>query len=232
MPNNSLNYSLNNAPSFWQKYQFYLLLLAAIFVRQLPFVSIPFNWLESYFHEMSHGIAALITGGSIVRIQLFTNGAGLCTTQGGSAFIISFLGYAGATFWGWAIYRVASAHQRAAQAFSAIMLLLLASSLIFWARDLLTIFILLVLAVMFVLTIKMQQLRFLQLLMQFFGLSILLNSLFSPTYLLDGRDLGDGAALASITFIPEFVWVIIWFVLALAALYFLAKSKVKTKAIS
>jgi len=218
---------LEKSPSFWQKYQFYLLLIAAVFVRQLPIVAIPFNWLESYFHEISHGIAALVTGGNIVKIQLFTNGAGLCTTQGGMALVISFFGYAGATFWGWAIYRVASAHQRAAQVFSATMLLLLACSLIFWARDLLTIIILVILAVMFVLTVKIRQLGILQLLMKFFGLTILLNSLFSPTYLLDGRDLGDGAALASITFIPEFIWVLIWFVLALAALYFLAKSKVK-----
>jgi len=217
--------STETKTSFWQKYQFYFLLIAAIFVRQLPFVSIPFNWLESYFHEISHGIAALITGGNIVKIQLFANGAGLCTTQGGSAFVISFLGYAGATFWGWAIYRVASAHQRAAQVFSVIMLLLLASSLVFWVRDLLTIIILLVLAIMFALTVKMRQLNVLQLLMQFFGLTILLNSLFSPTYLLDGRNLGDGAALAEITFVPEFVWVIIWFVLALGALYLLAKGK-------
>lgn len=218
---------LEKTPRFWQKYQFYLLLIAAVFVRQLPFVSIPFNWLESYFHEISHGIAALVTGGNIVRIQLFTNGAGLCTTQGGIAFVISFFGYAGATFWGWAIYRVASAHQRAAQIFSGIMLLLLTSSLIFWARDLLTIFILIALAVMFVFTVKIRQLGTLQLLMKFFGLVILLNSLFSPTYLLDGRHLGDGAALASITFVPELIWVIIWLVLALMALYFLARSKVK-----
>ena len=121
--------SLEKSSSFWQKYQFYLLLIIAVFVRQLPFVSIPLNWLESYFHEISHGIAALVTGGSIVKIELFTNGAGLCTTQGGFTFLISFLGYAGATFWGWTIYRVASAHQRAAaQIFSGVMLLLLVSS--------------------------------------------------------------------------------------------------------
>ena len=222
-------YPLEKSPSFWQKYQFYFLLLAAVFVRQVPFVSIPFNWLESYFHEISHGIAAIMTGGNIVSIQLFPNGAGLCTTQGGSGFAISFLGYAGATFWGWGIYKIASAHQRAAQIFSGLILILLASSLIFWVRDLLTVCILLVLAIMLVFIVKMRQLSKLQLLMQFLGLSILLNSLFSPTYLLDGRALGDGAALAEITFIPEFIWVILWIVMALIALYLLAKSKINIK---
>jgi hypothetical protein len=60
--------------------------------------------------------------------------------------------------------------------------------------------------------------------MQLFGLLILLNSLSSPSYLLDGRSIGDGAALASITFIPEIVWVFIWFLLALVALFSLYKN--------
>lgn len=211
--------------SFWQSYRFYFLLVLAIFIRQIPIVSIPFNWLESYFHEISHGLAALLTGGNIVKIELFTNGAGLCTTRGGIAFVISFFGYAGATLWGWGIYRLASAHQKVAQAFSYFILLVLVSSVIFWVRDLLTAFILAVLIVMFLLTLKLRKLVYLQLILQFIGVIILLNSLFSPTYLLDGRSLGDGAALAGMTFIPEIIWVVIWCVLALLACFSLAKRR-------
>lgn len=63
--------------------------------------------------------------------------------------------------------------------------------------------------------------------MQLFGLLILLNSLFSPSYLLDGRHLGDGATLASQTFVPEIIWVLIWFLLALLALYSLYRTAKK-----
>lgn len=222
------NTSLNRSASLWQKYHFFILLFAAIIIKQLPFVSIPFNWLESYFHEISHGLAAIATGGSVLRIQLFANGAGLCTTQGGLNFVISFAGYAGATLWGWGIYKLASAHQRAAQMFSLVVFVIIISSIIFWGRDLLTWFILAVLAALFLLTIKVSKLHYLQKLMQLFGLLILLNSLFSPSYLLDGRNIGDGAALATMTFIPEFIWVLIWFLLALAALYSLYKSANKS----
>jgi hypothetical protein len=210
--------------SLFNKNHFLILLFVAVIIKQLPFLSIPFNWLESYFHEISHGIAAVVTGGSILRIQLFSNGAGLCTTHGGLGFIIGFAGYAGATFWGWAIYQFSSAHQRIAQGFSLFVLVLIISSIAFWGRDLLTWFILGVLATLFLLTIKLKKLRYLQLLMQLFGLLILLNSLSSPSYLLDGRSLGDGAALASMTFIPELVWILIWFSLAIIALYSLYKS--------
>ena len=225
----SLSSSNNHQVSseFWQKYHFFILLFAAIVIKQLPLISIPFNWLESYFHEISHGIAAILTGGNVLRIQLFANGAGLCTTQGGISFIISFAGYAGATLWGWGIYKLSSSHQRAAQVFSVLILILLFCSIVFWGRDLLTWFILGVLVLIFLLTIKLQKVHYLQRLMQLFGLLILLNSLSSPSYLLDGRHLGDGAALASMTFIPEIIWIGIWFSIALLALYSLYKATKK-----
>ena len=223
----SSNNKGQESSSFWKKYHFFILLFSAILIKQLPLVSIPFNWLESYFHEVSHGIAAILTGGNVLRIQLFANGAGLCTTQGGIGFIITFAGYAGASLWGWGIYKLAGAHQKVAQGFSVLIFILLISSLVFWGRDVLTWIILGVLAALFLLTIKLQKLHYLQRLMQLFGLLILLNSLSSPSYLLDGRHLGDGAALASMTFIPEIIWVLIWFLIALFALYSLYKTAKK-----
>jgi hypothetical protein len=226
MSSRSSNNKLSSS-SLWTKYHFFILLFVAIVIKQLPLVSIPFNWLESYFHEVSHGIAAMLTGGEVLRIQLFTNGAGLCTTQGGISFVISFAGYAGATLCGWGIYKLASAHKKIAQIFSISLFLLLLSSIVFWGRDLLTWFILGVLACLFLLTIKLHKTYYLQRLMQLIGLLILLNSLSSPSYLLDGRHLGDGAALASITYIPELIWVFIWFSIALLALYSLYKTAKK-----
>jgi len=216
---------LKTTTSFSQKYQFWLFLLATVILRQIPFISIPFNWLETYFHEISHGIAALLSGGSIIKIELFANGAGLCTTLGGSRFLVSFSGYAGAIIWGAIIYISAKSHQRVAQIFSLFIILLLSVTLILWARDLLTIFICLVLLVLILLSLKAKNLKTLQLLLQLFGMVVLLNGLYSPFYLLDGRSIGDGATLATLTLLPEFIWVIIWSTLGLSTLYFLAKLK-------
>ena len=190
---------------------------------QLPFASVPFKWLESYFHEISHGLAAILTGGKIMQIELFPNGAGLCTTRGGSRFLISFMGYAGATLWGLLIYNLASAHQKVAQVFTLLLMLLLATSLVLWVRDILTLIILLVLFALFLMKFKLGKLKYFQLVLQFTGIMVLLNSLLSPFYLLDGRDLGDGASLANLTGVPEFIWVIVWFLCGLAAAYSLAR---------
>lgn len=217
--------SSEHSTSFFEKYRFFLVMVCAALFIEIPFISVPFKWFESYFHEISHGLAAVLTGGNIVRIQLFPNGAGLCTTQGGSRFLISFFGYAGAAIWGVLIYWFASMHQRIAQIFAICMALLLLVTLIFWSRDILTIIIISLLLCMTLLKFKWQDQRYFQLSLQFVGAVVLFNSLKSPWYLFDGRSLGDGATLASLTGIPEVIWIITWFLVGIFGLYLLAKRK-------
>jgi hypothetical protein len=215
----------NQTLSFSQKYQFWLLFVSAMIVLQIPLVSIPFKWLESYFHEISHGLTAIFTGGTIVQIQLFPNGAGLCTTRGGSSFLIGLMGYGGAIIWGGLLFSLASVHRNVARVFSIILLYLLSSSILLWVRDLLTLFIVLVLILLVAAQVRFSSHKSLQKMLQVTGLLVLINSLMSPLYLLDGQAKGDGAALASITLIPEIVWVAIWFISALFVTYRLSKTK-------
>jgi hypothetical protein len=211
--------------SFNQRYQFWLLFIFAIIVLQIPIISIPFKWLESYFHEISHGLTAVFTGGSIVRIQLFPNGAGLCTTRGGSSLLISLMGYGGAIIWGGLLFSLASVHRNIARVFSIVLLCLLTTSILLWVRDLLTLFIVLVLVLLVAAQLKFSSHKALQKMLQVTGLLVLINSLMSPLYLIDGQAKGDGAALANITLIPEIVWVALWFVSALFMTYRLSKTK-------
>lgn len=214
---------MNESPSFFKKYNFWLFLISAIVLRQIPFISIPFNWLETYFHEISHGIAALITGGSIISIKLYPNGSGLCTTIGGWSFLISFMGYAGATLWGALIYSIAGVNQRLTLVFSSLLIALLGLSIILWIRDLLSLIIVGSLLVLFILPFKFKKLHYLSTALKLTGIMVLLNSIYSPTYLFDGRNLGDGATLANATGVPEVLWVVIWLALALFTLYLLAR---------
>jgi hypothetical protein len=211
--------------SFIKKHQLWLFIVIAAIIRKIPFVSTPFNWLESYFHEISHGIAALVTGGNIVNIQLFLSGAGLCTTQGGNDFLITFSGYVGAIFWGTLIYVLASQNQRMAKVVSYFILALLACTLVLWAKGLLTMIIIIVLMILFLFKIRMKQSFYVQKTMQLSGILVLLNGLFSPWYLFDGRAVGDGARLAELTFLPELVWVVLWSGSAVFAIFLLNKNK-------
>ncbi|WP_206485446.1 M50 family metallopeptidase [Thalassotalea sp. G2M2-11] len=218
----------SSTSKFSDKYRFWLILVIALVVMQVPVISIPFKWFESFFHEISHGLAAIFTGGSIVRIELFTNGAGLCTTRGGSAFLISFSGYAGASAWGMILYWFSSMHQRLAQVVSLVIVLLLATTLILWVRDFLTFTIIAILLVIILLKFKLTNLKYLQFMLQIIAAVVLLNSVRSPLYLIDGRELGDGAALANMTMIPEMIWVVLWCILGLLAIVSVMKLKMKT----
>lgn len=51
-------------------------------------------------HEISHGLAALATGGAIEKIVLDSNEGGACHCPGGNAFITLSAGYLGSLLWG------------------------------------------------------------------------------------------------------------------------------------
>lgn len=51
-------------------------------------------------HEVSHGLAAVLTGGRIVSIELSPLEGGLCTTAGGWPFAVSSAGYLGSALFG------------------------------------------------------------------------------------------------------------------------------------
>ncbi|MBU0468500.1 MAG: M50 family metallopeptidase, partial [Candidatus Omnitrophica bacterium] len=59
-------------------------------------------------HEFSHGIAAILTGGHIDRIEVNSTLGGVCWTNGGNRAIVLSAGYLGSMLWGSIILLIAS----------------------------------------------------------------------------------------------------------------------------
>jgi hypothetical protein len=74
----------------------------------------PLRIFVVFLHEISHGLAAVLTGGRIVAIGLTFDEGGVCVTEGGSRFLILNAGYLGSLFWG-ALFLVLSARTRASR---------------------------------------------------------------------------------------------------------------------
>lgn len=78
----------------------YILIAAAfvfILLDNLPFGGLilwPFNIITTFVHEMGHGLAAILNGGSIAKIEVFANGSGLAYTTHRGGFAGSNLGNA------------------------------------------------------------------------------------------------------------------------------------------
>lgn len=189
--------------------RFLLELIIALLITRLPVISVPFKWLESYFHELSHGLATLLTGGMVSHIELFPNGAGLCFSQGGWPLVIGFSGYFGAALWGYLIFILATWPRGIRLSFALLGSAVIVTILL-WGRDLLTISILVSLVVLFLLPLKLSHSRLLGSGLRVMALMIMLNALASPTFLLGLQGQGDAAMLASISWIPAWIWVCVW----------------------
>ena len=64
---------------------------------------LPVKLFVVFLHELSHGLAALASGGSIERIELSADQGGVCFTRGGWRFLVLSAGYLGSLAWGAAL---------------------------------------------------------------------------------------------------------------------------------
>ena len=61
----------------------------------------PLKILTVFFHELSHALAAIVTGGKVLEIVLVPEQGGHCLIAGGNGFLVSSAGYLGSLIWGW-----------------------------------------------------------------------------------------------------------------------------------
>jgi len=193
---------------------FIAFIIGAFVLSYIPIIHWPFAWLETFFHEISHGFAALLSGGDVDRIKLFFSGAGRCYTLGGWAAFISFSGYLGASLWGAVIYFGARSSGQNNQWLAMLIAGFIVICGLLWARDIITIIILLVITGTLYISFRYVRGNTLPRFMEFVGVYIMLNAFRAPLQLIDGRHYGDGATLADLTFLPEIIWVGIWWIIA------------------
>ncbi|GAA5079306.1 hypothetical protein GCM10023209_31380 [Roseibacterium beibuensis] len=112
-----------------------LAILAVVFMLWSTPVILPLKLLVVFFHELSHGLAAILTGGSIETISVSFQQGGEAWTRGGSRFAILTAGYLGSLLIGvgllWAALR-STADRAVLGGLGALMLVVL----VLYVRDL------------------------------------------------------------------------------------------------
>ncbi|MDE0469793.1 MAG: M50 family metallopeptidase [Candidatus Poribacteria bacterium] len=94
--------------SIFKRYIALLLIFIAIgFLWNTLFVY-PLKIFVVFMHEVSHGLAAVATGGRILEIQINPQQGGHALTQGGSRFWTLTAGYLGSLLWGGVILLLAA----------------------------------------------------------------------------------------------------------------------------
>ncbi len=75
-----------------------LITVGILIMMNIPFVwwvLYPFVLFDAWVHEMCHGMAAIISGGEIIKLEVFPDGSGLATITTSSRAFVSSAGYQG-----------------------------------------------------------------------------------------------------------------------------------------
>jgi hypothetical protein len=198
------------------------MLTVAIVISRTP-LRYPFQWMETFFHELSHGLACVLTFGRIHRIEISFNGAGLCSTYGGWRIPILLAGYAGAVSWGAVIYLAGWSLSTSEDVFLLHFLMgVLIVSGLFWVRNPKTLLIIMIMIFIFWVPTLLPDTKIPAYAIEFYGIYVVQSAISAPLALIDGKHVGDGADLADITLIfPEGVWIALWFIYALIVTFWL-----------
>lgn len=184
---------------------------------------LPIKLFVVLLHEISHGLAAILTGGAVERLVLLRDEGGLAFTRGGSRFVILSAGYLGSALWGALLMRLAWAAPAVRRYAIQGIGLTLALVLLLYVRDFGTL-IYVALAIVATFAIgwvggSRLQMAILWLVGSFsclyavidIGTDILMAGPLAGIPFLDSTPgFNDAELLASITFIPAFIWGLLW----------------------
>ena len=188
-----------------------LALVAVSIVFWDSLVLAPVKLFVVLLHELSHGAAALATGGSIVRIEIDPRIGGSCLTQGGWHFAVVSSGYIGSLLLGGAVLLLSQRRAAASIIAWSIGIGVLIVTLAFVRNGFGIVFGVAFGAAMIALARFMPR--------QYLDIALLYLGAMSSLYaVVDVKEdlltmqprLTDAAILASMTGIPAIVWGLLW----------------------
>lgn len=84
-----------------------LILTLIVFVFWQSAAAFPMRMMVVFLHEMSHAIAAALTGGDVLSMTLLRGEGGSAVTRGGNLFLIASAGYLGSLLGGIGLLMIA-----------------------------------------------------------------------------------------------------------------------------
>jgi hypothetical protein len=194
-------------------------LAAASLLLWDTFVVYPFRLFVVFLHEISHGLAAVATGGRIVSIGLSFDEGGVCLTRGGWPFLILNAGYLGSLLWGSAFLLLGGRRTRARSVIATVGAFTLGVTLVYvrtWFGLLYGI------AAALVLLAVASRLKpaVSELLLAAIGATSCLYAVWdvATDVLFRHSGASDAAALARLTGVPAVLWGVAWIALSIAVL--------------
>jgi hypothetical protein len=176
----------------------------------------PIRMLVTFLHEFGHAFGALITGGSVLNLEINPDGSGVCTTAGGNTAVILMGGYIGSAIFGNLLFYIGTRNNNNIAKITTYVLggiMLFAS--VFWFTSLFTTGLLAVFAL--VLFFIARKTNFDSDVLLFFGLASIL-------YIIQDFNVGPTSDLAHyaklFVVVPATAWMYIWLGIVLILFFY------------
>lgn len=180
----------------------------------------PLKIFVVFLHELSHGIAAIITGGSIERIELSPQQGGVCYTRGGIAFFVLSAGYLGSLLWG-SLLLMLSTRPKMDRVIVFVLGGLTLLVTILYVRSWFGFFYGLAAGLAFLLVGAKLSATVSSVLVKVIGVTSCLYAVWdiASDVLFRSIPQSDASQLAKITFIPSIVWGVLWILISIAVIF-------------
>lgn len=199
-----------------------LLALACVLVLpQIPMLGLlayPLRLLTTSLHEIGHALAALLTGGQVLRIEIQPDASGVTWSAGGWRLVVTSAGYVGSTLFGCLLLVLAQRGERH-RALLAGLLVFFAFFTLMYARNWLALLVGAVLLVLLVVALRSGAAGspFMVFMLDLVALSSCAYALQDFVTLLRvswgtamASGVSDAQAMADLTHIPATVWALGW----------------------
>jgi hypothetical protein len=184
-------------------------------------VLLPLKILVVFFHEASHGLSCMATGGSVDKLVFGADQGGLAFTQGGSRFVIVNAGYLGSFVWGSALI-LGSAWTRRDHYITGALGVCLGLLSVLYVRNLFGLFFGLAAAGGLIVAARRLSDQANDFLLKVIGVTSCGYAILDIWDDVMARSccMSDASALARMTFIPAKVWGAVWIALTLVGMYY------------
>ncbi len=195
----------------------------ALLIWDTPVVY-PVKLLVIAFHEISHALAAIFTGGSVLGMEVNSGLYGAVNSEGGNEFLIASAGYLGSLIFGFLIFISADNKKLnliLSTSLSVILLLFIAN----FFTDAIAILILLGYVVFFYIAPRYLNPKINYWTMRILGLLSSLYVIFDIKEDLFASDTfgTDADRMAIITTVPAIYWSLLWFSVSLIVIFLMIK---------
>jgi hypothetical protein len=181
----------------------------------------PIKLFVVLLHELSHGAAALLTGGEILSIEISELIGGSCQYRGGNQLVVASAGYLGSLLWGGVILVIASRTKYSRELGTVIASVMIIATLL-WIRNTFGVLFTMGSAILLFGLCRFLPSWMVRTLLQFLGTASCLYVIVDiyEDVIRVHQDGSDAETLATLTGIPALFWGVMWALIAFVMIFY------------